>query len=126
MTTAARSPAVEWLLASTEPAIRRLVRRDLLDDETDGEDVLSGRIVRALLNGQEPEGGFGGHAYNKWVGAHWRLISLVELGVPPGEPRAVATADTVLAWLTGASHRRNVPVIEGLARRCGSQEGNAL
>lgn len=120
------APVVEWLLESEEPAIRRLVRRDLLDENPEDDDLLGGRIVRALLGGQGADGGFGGHAYNKWVGAHWRLISLVELGIPAGEPRAVAAADTVLAWLTGTSHRRNVPVIEGLPRRCGSQEGNAL
>lgn len=127
MTTApVRTPVIDWLLESSEPAIRRLVRRDLLDEAADDEDVLSGPIVQALLDGQADDGGFSGHAYNKWVGAHWRLISLVELGIPAGEPRALAAADTVLAWLTGPSHRRNVPVIEGLARRCGSQEGNAL
>lgn len=127
MTTApVRTPVIDWLLESSEPAIRRLVRRDLLDEAADDEDVLSGPIVQALLDGQADDGGFGRHAYNKWVGAHWRLISLVELGIPAGEPRALAAADTVLAWLTGPSHRRNVPVIEGLARRCGSQEGNAL
>lgn len=125
-TSAARAPVIEWLLDSSEPAIRRLVRRDLLGEAADDENVLSGRIVRGLLDGQQADGGFGGHAYNKWVGAHWRLISLVELGIPAGEPRAIAAVDTVLAWLTGTSHRRNVPVIEGLARRCGSQEGNAL
>jgi hypothetical protein len=32
----------------------------------------------------------------------------------------------VLHWLTGLPHRRAVPVIDGLARRCASQEGNAL
>lgn len=122
----ADAPVIAWLLESREPAIRRLVRRDLLDERADDEDPLAGPIVAALLAGQEASGGFGGHAYDKWGGAHWRLISLVELGIPAGEPRAVAAADTVLTWLTGAAHRRNVPVIEGLARRCGSQEGNAL
>jgi hypothetical protein len=66
------------------------------------------------------------HPYGKWRGAHWRLVSLVELGVPAGEPRCVAAAETVLDWLTGAGHRRGVKVIDGLARRCASQEGNAL
>jgi hypothetical protein len=119
---------VDWLLASKEPAIRRLARRDLLDEPApdDEANLLNGPIVRMLLDGQQPNGGFGGHPYNKWGGAHWRLVSLVELGIPAGEPRALAAANTVLAWLTAASHRRNVPVIEGLARRCGSQEGNAL
>ncbi|MGH2428559.1 MAG: hypothetical protein ACRDGV_06675 [Candidatus Limnocylindria bacterium] len=117
---------IDWLLDSEEPAIRRLVRRDLLDEPADdGAELLDGRIIRALLDGQQPDGGFGGHPYNKWGGAHWRLVSLVELGIPAGD-RALAAVETVLAWLTGTSHRRNVPVIEGLARRCGSQEGNAL
>jgi hypothetical protein len=118
---------VEWLLASPEPAIRHLTRRDLLGERSldDPEHVLDGPVVRALFAGQKPDGGFGGQPYNKWGGAHWRLVTLVELGVPPGEPRAVAAAETVLAWLTG-SHVRNVPIINGLARRCASQEGNAL
>ena len=118
----------DWLLASNEPAIRRLVRRDLLDEaaQDEGATLLDGPIVGALLGGQQPDGGFGVNVYGKWAGAHWRLVSLVELGIPAGHPRAVAAAETVLAWLTGSSHRSNVPVIEGLARRCGSQEGNAL
>jgi len=48
------------------------------------------------------------------------------LAAPAGEPRLVAAASTVLDWLTGRSHRERVPVIDGLARRCASQEGNAL
>jgi hypothetical protein len=123
---------IAWLLGSGEPAIRRLVRRDLLDqaaldDEPDDEErILDGPIVRALFDGQQPDGGFGGHPYKKWVGAHWRLVSLAELGVPAGEPRGLRALEQVLAWLTGTSHRGTVPVINGLARRCGSQEGNAL
>ena len=120
--------AVEWLLGSSEPAVRYLTRRDVLgeDVEPDPEKVLAGPKVRGLLSGQEPDGGFGGHPYKKWTGAHWRLVSLVELGVPSGNPQALAAAETVLAWLTGEGHLRGVKVIDGLARRCASQEGNAL
>jgi hypothetical protein len=119
---------LEWLLGSREPAIRRLVRRELVSGAArdDERDVLDGGLVRTLLDNQQPDGGFGGHPYNKWGGAHWRLVSLVELGIPAGEPRALAAAETVLAWLTGTGHRRTVKMINGLARRCGSQEGNAL
>lgn len=119
---------VEWLVGSQEPAIRRLARRTLLDQAApdDEKRILDGQIVRALFDGQRSGGGFGGHPYNKWTGAHWRLISLVELGIPPGEPRALAALEPVLAWLSGSSHRSAVPIINGLARRCGSQEGNAL
>jgi hypothetical protein len=120
--------AVAWLLVSSEPAIRRLARRDLLE-ETGPEDdraVLEGPKVAALLAGQLPNGGFGGHVYRKWTGAHWRLVSLVELGVPAGEPRLLAAANRVLDWLTGEPHRRTIQEVDGLTRRCASQEGNAL
>ncbi len=119
--------AVEWLLASDEP-IRSLTRRDVLreDMQPDPQMILEAPIIRTLLGGQEAGGGFGGHPYKKWTGAHWRLVSLVELGVPPGDPQAVAAAETVLHWLTGKGHIRNIKVIDGLVRRCASQEGNAL
>lgn len=109
----------EWLLAHPEPAIRLLARRDLLGERSD-DDVLAGEVVQALLVDR------GVHPYGKWGGAHWRLVSLVELGIPPGEPRALAAVDQVLAWLTGKGHRSNVPTIDGRPRRCASQEGNAL
>ncbi len=88
--------------------------------------MLEGPKVRALLAGQQADGGFGSHPYAKWGGAHWRLVSLVELGVPAGEPRCLAAVEPVLAWLTGKGHRTRIPVVDGLTRRCGSQEGNAL
>jgi hypothetical protein len=120
--------AIDWLLASREPAVRALTHRELLGRRSprDEEAILDGPAVKSLLAGQQPDGGFGGHPYNKWVGAHWRLVSLVELAIPAGEPRAIAALDTVLAWLTGSGHVKGVPVVAGLARRCGSQEGNAL
>jgi hypothetical protein len=121
--------AIDWLLRSREPAIRGMARRDLLG-EPDPDDlgrVLDGPIVRALLAGQQPDGGFGNHPYRKWTGAHWRLVSLVELEVPPGEPRAIAALDTVLDWLAdprrqGTSRRR----ADGVILSDASMEGNAL
>ena len=123
----ADAATIDWLLASDEPAIRFLTRRDLLEERADDDAarVLDGALVRGLFEGQDERGGWTADPYRKWAGAHWRLVSLVELGVPPREPRAVAAAETVLDWLTGTSYRK-VPVIEGRARRCGSIEGNAL
>jgi hypothetical protein len=125
---AAHAGAVEWLLASDEPAVRYLSRCEVLGERApdDEAQILTGPKVTALLDGQRPDGGFGGHPYSKWTGAHWRLISLVELGVPQGEPRCVAAADRVLAWLTSSQHRRSTAVIDGRTRRCASQEGAAL
>ena len=120
--------AVDWLLESDEPGIVAQARRDLLDapDPEAEARVLEGPKVRSLLAGQRPDGGFGVNVYGKWGGAHWRLVSLVELGVPAGEPRCLAAAETVLAWLTGRGHRDRIQVIGGLTRRCAGQEGNAL
>ena len=121
--TVAERTALEWLLESREPAVRYLTRRDLLDEDAhdDAERILDGPIVRTLLEGPTDV-----HPYKKWQGAHWRLVSLVELAVPVGEPRAVAAAESVLDWLCGAGHRRGIRVVDGLTRRCASQEGNAL
>jgi hypothetical protein len=114
---------VDWLLASPEPAVAHLARRDLLGEEVTGasHELLAGRIVSTLLDADTDV-----HPYKKWQGAHWRLVSLVELGLPPGEERALAGAEQVLGWLTGDGHRRSIPTIDGLVRRCASQEGNAL
>ncbi len=119
--------AIDFLLASSEPAIRFLTRRDVLGEDVtaDSDEILSGPLVRGLMRGQKRDGGFGGHAYQKWGGAHWRLVSLVELGVP-ADDRLRAAAGTVLDWLTSDRRRKSIQVIYGLTRRCGSQEGNAL
>jgi hypothetical protein len=121
-------PALELLLESPEPAVRYLTRRDVLGERVayDPDAILAGPKVRALMSGQQPDGGFGGHPYKKWTGAHWRLVSLVELAAPPGEPRLIAAAERVLAWLTSKVRMRNLGVIDGLARRHASLEGNAL
>jgi hypothetical protein len=118
--------AIEWLLSSSEPIVPWLARRDLLDGGSNAPPIDDSPALRALFDGQRDTGGFGVHPYAKWNGAHWRLVSMVELGVPPREPRAVAAAETVLRWLTGARHRAAVVTIDGLTRRCASQEGNAL
>jgi hypothetical protein len=119
--------AVDWLLSSAEPAVRLVTRRDLLGEEIeDIDEVLEGAIVRTLLSGQRDDGAFGVHPYRKWTGAHWRLVSLVELAIPAGEPRAVRAAHTVLDWLAGPRHRSSIVAVDGLTRVHASQEGNAL
>ena len=120
--------AVDWLLESDEPGIVFQTKRDLLGEPNPPEAtrVLEGPKVRALLAGQGDDGSFGVNVYAKWGGAHWRLVSLVELGVRAGEPSCLAAAETVLGWLTGTSHRAGIRTINGLVRRCGSQEGNAV
>ena len=86
--------------------------------------ALRRRLIAELLAGQQPDGSFGVHPYSKWKGAHWRLISLVELGVSPRNRAARNAAGTVLDWVASPSHTAGV--IKGLERRHASMEGNAL
>jgi hypothetical protein len=115
--------AVAWLLTSDEPAVRYLTRRDVLGEDVraDEDEILRGPKVRALLSEQRKV-----HPYRKWYGAHWRLVSLVELAVPATEPRVRTALESVLSWLTSDAHRRGIKTVRGLTRRCASQEGNAL
>ena len=57
-------------------------------------------MIDKLLSGQRVDGGFGVHPYTKWTGAHWRLVSMVELGVQ-GRNRA--------AQQHGKNGERNTP-----------------
>ena len=80
-------------------------------------------MIARLLSGQRADGGFGVHPYSKWGGSHWRLVSLVELGIPAGNRAARAAANDVLRWI--ASPPKPM-VIAGRERRHASIEGNAL
>jgi hypothetical protein len=113
-----RDPAVNWLLELGDPSIRYLILTDILGQPLDSKEVLgakkqipNGPIVKTLLSGQQADGGFGVHPYQKWTGAHWRLVSLVELGIPSGFRPAVKATDLVLKWLLGEAHLSNVPKI---------------
>ena len=80
-------------------------------------------MIAGLLEGQQSDGGFGVHPYSKWKGAHWRLVSLVELGVPRTSLEANRAADHVLEWIAAPAEAL---VIAGRERRHASMEGNAL
>lgn len=71
---------------------------------------------------------YGVHPYAKWRGAFWRLLSLVDLGVEPGHPGAVAAAEQALEWVADPERLAEVHAlrIDGRVRRHASQEGRAL
>ncbi len=126
--------AVSWLLSSEDPSIRYFTLTEVLDEPEDSTEVqatkrsiVRGRRVRALLAGQDSNGGFSVHPYKKWTGAHWRLVSLVELGIPKRHKAAVKATDQVLRWLTtGTQDHRRGQRVNGLWRVHASMEGNAL
>jgi hypothetical protein len=71
---------------------------------------------------------YGVHAYGKWGGAFWRLISLADLGVPRGHAGAVKAAEQTLDWVASPTRLAAIRKrrIAGRIRRCGSMEGRAL
>lgn len=126
-------PAVQWLLKSEDPSVRALTLTDVLGKTSRTKAVQEalaaipgGPRLRALLHGQQRDGSFGNHPYSKWTGAHWRLVSLVELGIPAGHRQALAATGDVLRWLYRGEHARRGPRVNGLVRRHASQEGNAI
>jgi hypothetical protein len=71
---------------------------------------------------------YGTHAYAKWSGAFWRLLSLVDLGIEPGHVGAVAAAKETLEWVASPARLAEVHrlQIDGRVRRHASQDGRAL
>jgi hypothetical protein len=67
-----------------------------------------------------------GSAYRKWIGTHWTLSLLADLGYPPGDKSLRPLMEkTYEAWLS-ADHQKNIRLIAGRTRRCASQEGYAI
>jgi hypothetical protein len=123
-------PAIKWLLESKDPSIVYLTCRDLLeaDDyklEQIREKIPAGPKVSVLLSGQRLDGGFGVHPYTKWIGSHWRLVSLVELAIPKENKQAHKAAEEVLVWLSKAL-RNSRTVVNQFTRKHASVYGNPL
>jgi hypothetical protein len=142
--------AIDRLLASEEPSVRYKVRVGALGEVPDSAGIRALRLeiresprVRALLANRDDEGRIRPvrHAYKKWVGGHWVLARLADIGYPPGDEGLIPVRDQVLAyWLDPraieervfegdgplGSRFPGVPIVDGRARRCASQQGNAL
>jgi hypothetical protein len=80
------------------------------------------------------------HVYRKWQGAHWVLAQLADIGYPEGDESLRPVFDQLFGlWLSPAFVNevirdteqpaykdKAVPIVQGRARRCASQQGNAL
>ncbi len=126
-------PTIKWLLAAGNPSVRYFTLTELFDVPIHALEVaktlraIEDSIqIRTLLAGQRPDGGFGPRPYQKWHGAHWRLVSLVELGVPAGFPPAIAATGHLLSWLESGVHYLVPKKIKRLWRCHASIPGNAL
>ncbi len=119
--------SVARLLTSDEPAIRFRVRAELLGEDAQSPELarLSAEIEAGpkcsrLLEFEDVR------VYTKWIGAHWRLVSLVELALPAGHPTAVARCDQLLDSWTAGPHLDNPQTIDGLVREHTGTMGSPL
>jgi hypothetical protein len=138
------------LSSSTEPAVRYKIRVGVLNEDPTSkslrglqEEIKKSSLVRTLLRAnqtQRPASQIE-RIYKKWTGPHWTIASLADLGYPPGDPDLKPIRDRVLdgrldPLYTQTIHfdetppynklKGGVPIVQGRARRCASQQGNAL
>ncbi|MGC9347385.1 MAG: hypothetical protein ACP5JG_04525, partial [Anaerolineae bacterium] len=138
---------VEQLLTSDDSCVRYRTLVDLCGESPDSSQardlrdaIRSSARVQALLSPRGEDGRMDG-VYAKYTGAHWVLADLADIGYPPGDASLASLRDQVYEHWLAPDHTRErvvereaaryksrpgVPIIDGRARRCASQEGNAL
>jgi hypothetical protein len=124
------SSIIQQLLASEEPGVRYRTYVDVLGGDPESvegqalrREIPSGRAASLLLSERDSQGSLPYHPYNKWLGAHWVLACLAELGYPPGDDSLKPLLEQSYAWLLSAHHLKYAVMIDGRMRRCASQEG---
>jgi hypothetical protein len=120
------SGVVEKLLSSEDPCVRYRALVDACGQprtspqaRREQEAIRSSSRAVALLSHRDESGRLTGHAYSKFTGAHWTLS---DCWLTPAHTRE----RFVDAEAAGPKSWPGVPIIDGRARRCASQEGNAL
>ena len=100
------SPVIQQLLASTEPAVRYRAYVDVLGGDPESaegqalrREIPTGRAASLLLSERDGQGSLPCHPYKKWLGAHWVLACLAELGYPPGDAGLKPLLEQSYAWL---------------------------
>jgi hypothetical protein len=124
------------LLRSVEPSIRYKTRVNVLGESPGSdkirqlqEEIRVSPRVKTLLSECGPDGRIPFHPYAaKFYGAHWVLVTLADLGYPPGDEKLRPLVDQVLELFT------SVECETRWIRRCktgpvrihGSIDGNAI
>jgi len=141
---------IKQLADSEEPALRYKARVNLLKENPESKsirelqkEIKESWLIKTLLGSDQPGQDIRTfqRIYKKWTGPHWILANLADLGYPSGDPDLKPIRDRVLdGWLDPFymktvhfeetppyyKMKEGVPVIQGRARRCASQQGNAL
>jgi hypothetical protein len=104
---------IPWLLERSEPAVRALTLRSLLDrgsrdpEYRDAQQrAMSMPPISTILRRQRADAGWPGPNLSgpKYEGTHWANVLLVEYGVDPADPRVRRAARYVLEQLGEESH----------------------
>jgi hypothetical protein len=116
------------LLASEEPSIVLRTRVEVLAESADSpavraarEAVRTSERVKSLLEGARLDS-----PYSKWIGLHWVLVDLAELGYPAGDAALKNMAEHELDWLVSEPGRGPARPVAGRYRKHASFEGSAL
>jgi hypothetical protein len=146
---ALRDEALARLLRSREPSIRWKARVGVRAEDPESrplrrlqEEIRRSPRARALRrDARRPGRRTVAGVYHKWLGCHWALAALADLGYPSGDPALLAAASRAIEmWLApryyrefrprdraeGAGRFDGVPCLRGRYRRCASQQGNTL
>jgi hypothetical protein len=116
-----------------EPAIRYKLVAGLSNQPADSKEarevsrvVKESPQVQGLITAYRQGGYISHHPYYKWMGAHWVLAQLADLGYPTGDEGLRPMMNQAYDWLLGEKHAKHILLIDGRTRRCASQESNAV
>jgi hypothetical protein len=132
------------LLRSPEPSVRYKALVHVLGEDAGSrkiqglqEEIRSSPRIKLLLSERRRDGRIPHHPYSKWYGSHWVLVTLADLGYPPGDKVLVPLREQVYGWLLprerpGRDRKpfpSSVPTPKGESDRPrihASMEGNAV
>ncbi|MCD4753219.1 MAG: hypothetical protein K8R40_09125 [Anaerolineaceae bacterium] len=126
---------IEDLLKIDEPGVRLKVLVDVLERSFGSDEVRQkqqafqeSELVRALFSEVKTGHPLIRDSYSKWRGGHWCLSILADFPYPQGDERLLLWREQQFEWLFGKHHQDTIKkrMINGLQRRCASQEGNAV
>lgn len=143
----ARQRIIDTLLSSDEPSIRWKVLVGVLGEDPGSreigalrEQIRNSARARAMLAARDVRSARGWAVY-LYLGPHWALSALADIGYPAADESLLPIRDRVVNyWLSDPFYKEfesavavpkrrgaeGVPNIRGRYRRCASQQGNAL
>jgi hypothetical protein len=134
MRTSKYSSVITRLLESDNPAVRYKTRVHVLSEDSDGvslvklqQEIKKSELVQNLLSEQSDDGTIPKNPYSKWSGGHWVLSILAELDYPKNDKTLIPIREQIYSWIFSKHHQeKSTKLINGLYRRCASQEGNII